>query len=179
MRLRIRQGSAGTATLLLWAVRRSSAANISLTGRGAGACRMKVHPQSRLALSMPTRRHIAFSPFEAQRPPHKGSVPDVNGSVSMRMCVGKPCAEKNRCVYAWSIPVPHAGGLQVRASCVVQPNFISQYTPLRFCRASPGSRRVSLSGRLFYLVFRAKVARFLPSHARRPKSALRDPGSAR
>ena len=62
-----------------------------------------------IRLSMPTRRHIAFSPFEAQRAPHEGSVPYVNG----KRFHADVCGEKRKTVRgkkplcAWSIP--HVG----------------------------------------------------------------------
>jgi len=103
---------------------------------------MKVHPQSRLALSMPTRRHIAFSPFEAQRAPHEGSVPYVNG----KRFHADVCGEKRKTVRgkkplcAWSIP--HVGDYRYCASCVVPPKFISQYTTFALLSGARGERKL-------------------------------------
>ena len=74
---------------------------------------MKVHPQSRLALSMPTRRHIAFSPFEAQRAPHEGSVPYVNGKRFHADVCGEIAENRARKKAAVCVEHTPCGGLQV------------------------------------------------------------------
>lgn len=47
---------------------------------------------------MPTMRHIAFAPFDAQRPLHEGSLPDVNGKCFHAVVWGKyiVCGNKKK-----------------------------------------------------------------------------------
>ena len=104
---------------------------------------MKVHPQSRLALSMPTRRHIAFSPFEAQRAPHEGSVPYVNGKrFHADVCgeIAENRARKKAAVYVEH--TPYVGDYRYCASCVVPPKFISQYTTFALLSGARGERKL-------------------------------------
>ena len=82
---------------------------------------------------MQTMRHIAFASFEAQRPLHEGSLPDVNGKCFHAVVWGQniSCAQKkSHAVYVRLCP-------SVRLRCGWREHTLLRHIPLVGCKAVP------------------------------------------